>query len=376
MQYCRRLFKNGGVAILAHNNLSFEEIELKNYCREKDLEICAIEVKLSTILLILCVYRSPTGSSSYFLTQMEKLLSKLYKPSQNINICGDFNINFLDTHSKASELELLLQSFCLKGIVDFVTRITNNSQTLIDNIFLDNKNFQVQVTPVINGMSDHDGQLAILTEVICPYVRLPPISKRVIDGLSLKRFLNLYSYENWEPVFSGQNINTMFNVFLDTFIKIFHTCFPEILRTNSKIYKQWLTQGIRKSCLNKKNLYQNLKYNKDSSFKLYFSTYCKMLKSTTEISKKKYFDSLIHKSNNKTKMVWHLVKTTTNNKNSNNKITSMSINGNLIDDPVTIANSFNLFFSTVTQSATFAPIDKDFLNNSLPNQIQDTLVHF
>jgi len=75
-------------------------------------------------------------------------------------------------------------------------------------------------------------------------------------------------------------------------------------------------------------------------------------------------------------MVWHLVKTTTNKKNSNNKITSMSINGNLIDDPVTIANSFNLFFSTVTQSATFAPIDKDFLNNSLPNQIQDTLVHF
>ena len=205
---------------------------------------------------------------------------------------------------------------------------------------------------------------------------MPPVSRRVIDDLSIQRFLNLLSYENWEPVFSGQNINTMFNVFLDTFIKIFHTRFPEILRTNSKNYKPWLMQGIKKSCLNKKNSYQNLKYNKDSSSKLYFSTYCKILKSTIEISKKKYFDSLIHKSNNKTKMVWHLVKTTTNKNNSNNKITSLSINGNLIDDPVTITNSFNLFFSTVTQSAAFAPLDEDFLNNSLPNQIQDTLVHF
>ena len=72
-------------------------------------------------------------------------------------------------------------------------------------------------------------------------------------------------------------------------------------------------------------------------------------------------------------MVWHLVITTTNKKNSINTISSVLLNGDLITDTVTIANSFNSFFSTMGQSKIRVSMDEDFLRNSLSNQTQDTL---
>ena len=82
-----------------------------------------------------------------FLTQLENLLTKLYKPSVPIILCGDFNINFLDQTSRAIELALLLQSFSLESIIKFPTRITPDSQSLIDNSFLDKKNFSITSLP-------------------------------------------------------------------------------------------------------------------------------------------------------------------------------------------------------------------------------------
>jgi hypothetical protein len=50
--------------------------------------------------------------------------------------------------------------------VNFPTRLENNSATAIDNIFID-ASFQGNygIHPLCNGLSDHDAQLIVLTEV-------------------------------------------------------------------------------------------------------------------------------------------------------------------------------------------------------------------
>jgi hypothetical protein len=48
----------------------------------------------------------------------------------------DININYLESNSKKLKLEEMLNSYNLKDTVYFPTRITNNSATLIDNIFV------------------------------------------------------------------------------------------------------------------------------------------------------------------------------------------------------------------------------------------------
>ena len=49
---------------------------------------------------------------------------------------------------------------------------------------------------------------------------------RKIDDNSINQFKFLLSYENWEEVFSEKNVNTIFNNFLNTYLKIFYTSFP------------------------------------------------------------------------------------------------------------------------------------------------------
>jgi len=155
----------------------YEVIDLNQFNKENNLEICALKIKLMlTYLIVLCIYRSPSGNFSYFITQIEIVLNKLYKISLNKIVCDDFNVNFLDSSSKAPLLKSLYYSFGLESTVDFPTRIMHSSQTLIDNIFLDKKNLNTITYPFINGILDHDGQIVTLLDVTSPPRKTPFIS--------------------------------------------------------------------------------------------------------------------------------------------------------------------------------------------------------
>jgi hypothetical protein len=151
-------------------------------------------------------------------------------------------------------------------------------------------------------------------------------SSRVIDDHSAKKFVKLLSYESWEAVFSNDNINIIFNSFSDTYLRILQFCFPIKKKPFLSNFKPWLTHDIKISCANKKKLYEIFKYSKDPRFNSYYKKYCKILTSTIEASKRKHHDNLISKSINKTKTTWNIVKTITNERNSQNKIASMNIN--------------------------------------------------
>jgi len=75
---------------------------------------------------------------------------------------------------------------------------------------------------------------------------------RKIDGNSISKFTFLSSFENWEDVFLEENVNTIFNNFLNTYLRIFYASFPITKSQNSYKSKPWLTNGIRISCTNKR----------------------------------------------------------------------------------------------------------------------------
>jgi len=94
------------------------------------------------------------------------MLAHLHSPSLNLIICGDININYLQTSSSKNQLDSLLALYNLYG-VDFPTRITESSSTAIDNFFMDKgKNAKYTVSPIYNGLSNHDAQLLVLHYVL------------------------------------------------------------------------------------------------------------------------------------------------------------------------------------------------------------------
>ena len=140
----------------------FSTIDLKKFCLEQDIEESAISITLPfTNIVIICIYRSPTGNFTQFIKSLDKTLNHLTKPNTEFIICGDFNIDF--SHEKSLrrlELDTLLATYNLISTINYPTRCTYRSNTTIDNIFIDFIHKDAYSTyPIINGLSDHDGQL-------------------------------------------------------------------------------------------------------------------------------------------------------------------------------------------------------------------------
>ena len=114
------------------------------------------------------VYRSPTCNIAYFLDNLEAALNQIYNNTLDIILCGDFNINYLSDNQNKQALNSLLTSYTLYSVIE-IMRIHNNSNTMIDNIFINIfKNENYSVYSLINGLSDHDAQVLSLSDIIVP----------------------------------------------------------------------------------------------------------------------------------------------------------------------------------------------------------------
>ena len=100
------------------------------------------------------MYRPPGRSVDKFNDQLKNLLQKL--EHRNLILCGDFNINLLNTESHLGTEQFLqiLNNYGAYPLITKPTRITLGSSTLIDNIFTNlirtSKN-----GILINDISDH-----------------------------------------------------------------------------------------------------------------------------------------------------------------------------------------------------------------------------
>ena len=92
-------------------------------------------------------------------------MNKIYKTSSELILCGDLNINYLNDNSRKDLLDPLLASFSQFSTVKFLTRISHNSCTLMDNIYINTYRREFSVHPLINGLSDHDVQIITLSNI-------------------------------------------------------------------------------------------------------------------------------------------------------------------------------------------------------------------
>ena len=168
----------------------------------------------------------------------------------------------------------ILASFNLFSTVKFPTRIFKNTSTQIDNIFANIYNLDFTVYPVINGLSDHDAQIIALTNITTFIPKQSFSLIRKIDDNAIKKFVYLLSFENWENVFI-EDVNMIYNNFVNTYVRIFYASFPLIKIKNSQHLKPWLTKGIKISCLNKRRLYLNYRNSNNPTLRNHYKRYCR-----------------------------------------------------------------------------------------------------
>ena len=224
--YYREHKQHGGSAIYVHKSVKFKprkklsQISIKNV-----FECAALECELNkTGVLILSIYRPPTGNTELFLSCIEKILSDIFKENKLIVVAGDFNIELLISNGDRTNFLSLMSSFNLKQTIFENTRITPNSESCVDNIFV---NCRYLDTIVINThKSDHTAQKIILQ------LQEPPENKagykRSFSQQNKDILINMLKDQNWMEVYAaeGCDVNVQWCAFMNTFINIFKHCFP------------------------------------------------------------------------------------------------------------------------------------------------------
>jgi exonuclease III len=78
--YCRKSLLKGGVCIFVHKKYNYSNVDLSKYCKEQDIEACAIKLELTAFnIYVVTVYRAPYGNFNSFLNGLDSIIKSLCK---------------------------------------------------------------------------------------------------------------------------------------------------------------------------------------------------------------------------------------------------------------------------------------------------------
>jgi hypothetical protein len=95
--------------------------------------------------------------------------------------------------------------------------------------------------------TDHDAQLITINNVAVVKHINKTQSIRKFNKFSIFQFALNLSYENWDNVFIEEDVNAVFNNFLNTYLRIFNSSFPLQKVYSTYINKPCIIAGIKTS---------------------------------------------------------------------------------------------------------------------------------
>lgn len=204
-------------------------------------------------------------------------------------------------------------------------------------------------------LSDHDTAQILKFNVLTKKETPSTIYnfKRNYSKENIEKFKTYLGSLSFSTVYEQNVLNDAFNEFYEIFLLLYNLCFPITkVKCNLSSKLQWISKGLRKSCITKRKLRFKYYSTKSHSDRLKYLNYNKLLKKCTYISKKyanhKYITHSKNKGKNICKATWAIIKNETNGTCSRNYITKINSKGNDITDPKNIASTFNNYFISET----------------------------
>ena len=377
----------GGTALLIKDNISItrERIDLKlnedeNY-QVEDTWIEFTSPSLKKPVIIGVIYKHPSKNLHAFNSEIEKTLQLINKENKFCFICGDINIDLLQSnqgHPKDFLNTMLSENFIPH--ITCPTRITNHSATLIDNIFIHHTPQTIEEKiisgNIVTDITDHFPNFIIIgQEEIKDNHDFKEI--RIYNENSIKEFmLHLHKEENWREFYKKTSCDAATAEYIRITQEAFEKYFPKKkVKLRKHNDKRWITSGIKNSCKKKHKLY--LKYMKHPSEENEnnWKTYRRVLKTVCRKAECLYFRELIGNAKGSLKKLWDAFRPILNtNKQKQQKIDKIIVNGNVINDSKSIANSFNDYFCEIgnvlsQKIPTMSISYKHYLQNSNLNSI-------
>ena len=243
------LSQNGGVGIYVKTSLSSSKRDdLTIKC--DGFETVWIEVKNRSTknFLFCCLYRHPRSDINTLILHFNTILPQL--TNKQVFIMGDFNINSLnyDSHTPTFDFMNTLFSNNFLPCITHPTRISNNSATIIDNIFTNLTNSKITSGNILTHISDHFPQFLILENINISHKK-QELLKRDYSSFNGNSLLSDFTMLDLHYLKNDNSINHIYDKFLEDVTNLVDKHVPLIKCTKkeSKLkMKPWINHRIQK----------------------------------------------------------------------------------------------------------------------------------
>lgn len=313
--------KNDGVLLLIKSeinaNVTTCNLNLTN------ISVSRINLVINNIQIgITPLYRPPSTIAQSFIDDLDDFISSHLDKNIEI-VIGDTNIDISNLNDPL--VNNYLETLALHGLQPYInsaTRVTNDSSTCIDHIFvkknLNINNLNYKSLIVTYDITDHYPIMINITQENINNPITPIVLNKTIK-IDYNKLAELLKETNWSNVLNAresevamQNFMTQFLSFLDqsSTIRI-------VTQRQYKKLKPWISNGIiisiKKRDKMKKKLLRNYTVNKEDEYKAYRNN----LKKIVNNAKNNYYKNKINENSNNIKKIYQIITEATNETNRN-----------------------------------------------------------
>ena len=224
--------QNGSVALYVKSGLSpTPRPDLSRDSTSFETVWVEVENRNGSNYLFCCAYRHPSSDLDSFNEYLQEILSNPAVSNKKIFILGDFNVNLLNfnSHTPTTNYINFLFSKQFLPYIIHPSQVSDNSSTLIDNIFSNISDNETVSGDILTNITDHFPQFLIVKHAVIPYKNL---SYYQHDFFKLNAENLLNDFENLDLSFLNDSVSDA-NAKFDSFLSILN----ELVKTHAPLKK-------------------------------------------------------------------------------------------------------------------------------------------
>ena len=239
-----RCGRGGGVGLYVLEKLKPHIVEVIDF--NNGIDQLWVKFKCKKLTIVVGVVYRPPNVSCNELSCLYEVLPEIVQ-SSDVCICtGDFNIDCLCQSSvEYKNLNTLLSSFNLTQLIKVPTRITSDTETIIDLIIVNRtdlvlKSGVVDCTPIA---TDHE---AVYCSINCSQPKKNHAYRefRNFSAVDLNEFEKDLQSVSWHALYTNNNIDTKVSIFNNILINVFDKHCPSQKAKIGKPKPPWLTYNL------------------------------------------------------------------------------------------------------------------------------------
>ena len=346
--------RGGGVSIFIKTNIKYTrrtDLDIIN----DNIEAIFIEIKKEEFntnknMIIGVVYRPPNTDYQNFIGIMNNWISPINSPKTLNFYLGDYNLDLLSysIHNPTAGFIDMMYSNSYMPLINKPTRVTNQSMTLIDNIYTNCTHNNIERGIFFTDISDH---LPIFCIVSCYKTDKSPaeyVHKRIYSTKNFAKYKEMISTEDWlSSIMTSNDPQEAFTNFHSTLCKFHNKCFPlQKIKLGYKTRKPWLTQELKNIIKIKNKLFYQSKKNPDKE--LIYKKFRNSVNRKLHKAERDHYHELLIKNKNNLSKSWKIIKEVINkNKKSDLLTEKFLINNKEIHNKQEIADAFNKYYVSI-----------------------------